>query len=89
MREMRKIANWKAPGPDNAQGCWLKNLTPLHDKLVVCLRDCLHFGVVPVWLKRGRTVLIQKDKANGNTASNYLLTLSMEVIDMYISRRNH
>ena len=35
MRVMRKMPNWKAPGPDNAQGYWLKNLTPLHDKLEV------------------------------------------------------
>ena len=41
MRVMRKILNWKALGPDNVQGYWLRNITPLHDKLVVCLQDCL------------------------------------------------
>ena len=44
---MRKMPNWKAPGPDNVQGYWLKNLTPLHDKLIVYLQDCLDSGVVP------------------------------------------
>ena len=45
MRVMRKMPNWKAPGPDNVQGYyWLKNLTPLHDKLVVYLQDCLYSG---------------------------------------------
>ena len=33
MGVMRKIPNWKAPNPDNLQGYWLKNLTPLHDTL--------------------------------------------------------
>ena len=35
MRVMRKMPNCKAPGPGNVQGYWLKNLNPLHDKLVV------------------------------------------------------
>ena len=71
MRVMRKMPNWKAPGPDNVQGYWLKNLTPLHDKLVVYLEECLDSGVVPDWLTKGRAVLIRKDKAKGNIASNY------------------
>ena len=71
MRAMRNMPNWKVPGPDNAQGYCLKNLTPLHDKLMVYLRDCLDSGVVSDWLTKGRTVLIQKDKAKGNIASNY------------------
>ena len=41
------------------------------DKLVVYLQDCLDSGVVPDWLTRGRTVLIQKNKAKGNIPSNY------------------
>ena len=27
MRVLRKTPNWQAPGPDNLQGYWLKNLT--------------------------------------------------------------
>ena len=46
-------------------------MTPLHDKLVVYLQDCLDSGVVCDWLTKGRTVLIQKDKAKENIASNY------------------
>ena len=47
MRVMRKMSNWKTPGPDNVQGYWLKNLTPLHDRLVMYLQECLDSGVVP------------------------------------------
>ena len=28
MRVMRKMPNWKTPGPDNVQGYCLKNLAP-------------------------------------------------------------
>ena len=71
MRVVREMPNWRAPGPGNAQGYRLKNLTPFHDKLVVHLQECLDSGVVPVWLTKGRTVLIQKNKAKGYIASNY------------------
>ena len=46
-RVMRKMPNWKSPGPDNVQGYWLKSLTSLHEKLVMLLQECLDSGVVP------------------------------------------
>ena len=36
-----KDAKWKTPGLDNVLGYWLQNLTPLHDKSVVYLQECL------------------------------------------------
>ena len=38
---------------------------------MVYLQDCLDLGVVPNWLTKGRAVLVQKDKAKENIASNY------------------
>ena len=35
------------------------------------MQDYLDSWVVPDWLKKGRTVLIQKDKAKGDIATNY------------------
>ena len=55
LRVTRKKSNWKAPGPENVQGYWLKNLTPFHDKLLVYLQDYLDSGVVLDLLTRGRT----------------------------------
>ena len=46
-RVIRKMPNWKSPGPDNVQGYWLKSLTSLHEKLVMLLQECLDSGVVP------------------------------------------
>ena len=55
LRVTRKKSNWKAPGPENVQGYWLKNLTPFHDKLLVYLQDYLDSGVALDLLTRGRT----------------------------------
>ena len=54
---LRRMPNWKSPGPDLVQGFWLK--------------ECLDGGFAPNWLTRGRTPLLQKDKSKGNIASNY------------------
>ena len=35
------------------------------------LTRCIENGGVPVWMTKGKTVLIMKDKAKGNIASNY------------------
>jgi hypothetical protein len=33
-QETRRMKNWKAPGPDQLHGFWLKKLTSLHSHLV-------------------------------------------------------
>ena len=35
---LRKVPNWKAPGPDMVQGFWLKNFTGLHHNIASQLR---------------------------------------------------
>ena len=67
---LKKIPNWKAPGPDGAQGFWLENFTSLHENPVWYLNACLE-GETPRWINKRRTVLIQKGKSKGNKASNY------------------
>ena len=68
---IRKMTNWKAPGPDGVRGFWFKKLTSLHGPLTHALQECVANGVVPDWLTKGRTVLIQKDKSKGKAVSNY------------------
>ena len=77
LRVMRKIPNWKGPGPDNVQGYWLKNLTPLHDKLVVYLQECLDSEVASDWLTKGRTVVIQRIRPRG------ILLVIIELLHAY------
>ena len=68
-----RMPNWESPGPDLAQGFWLKNFSSLHERVRLQLKECLDSGFVPSCLIRGRTSLLQKDKSKGNVASNYRL----------------
>ena len=65
------MPNWKSPGPDLVQGFWLKNISILHERVRLQLKECLDSGFVPSWLTGGRTSLLQKETSKGNVASNY------------------
>ena len=68
---IKKMANWKAPGPDGVRGFWFKQFSSVHGNLAEALARCIQSGEVPDWMVKGRTVLIQKDKAKGPIASNF------------------
>ena len=51
---LRKVPNWKAPGPDMVQGFWLKNFTGLHHNIANQLQVCVDCGNVPEWMIKGR-----------------------------------
>ena len=68
---IRKIANWKSPGPDGVQGYWIKNFTSLQKRITEQLDDCLQLNSVPAWLTTGRTVLIVKNKELESIATNF------------------
>ena len=86
---IKKLPDWKAPGPDFVQGFWIKNFTSLHQDFCTHLRHCLESHEVPLWMTKGRTVLIQKDKSKGNVANNYrpitCLPLSWKILTGIIS----
>ena len=68
---IKKMPNWKAPGPDGVQGFWIKRLTTMHSHIATFLQQCLKDASVPEWMTSGRTVLVLKDPAKGNDAGNY------------------
>ena len=68
---LRKIPNWKAPGPDCVQGFWLTNFKSIQEGLRRNLQKFLESGNVPMWMTKGRTILMWKDKEKGKAASNY------------------
>ena len=68
---IRRMTNWKAPGPDGVQGFWFKKFTSVHATIADGLRDCLARGEVPEWMTVGRTSLFMKDPAKGPVADNY------------------
>ena len=70
--KVRKLPNWKAPGPDGVQGYWLKNLPSLHDRIVRQMNDMINNNKdIPDWLTKGRTVLCQKDPQKGDAVDNF------------------
>ena len=70
-KQLRKMKNWKAPGPDGLQGYWIKTFTSCHERIAIQLQLCLEMNETPDWLSTGKTVLIIKEKAKGNDVSNY------------------
>ena len=66
-----RIQNWNSPCPELVQGFWLRTVSSFHERVRLQLNECLGSGLVPSWLLRGRTSLLQKDKSKGNVASNY------------------
>ena len=69
---VKKIPNWKAPGPDGVQGFWLKNLTSLHERIAIQMNNMINNGdTIAAWLTKGRTVLCQKDPQKANAVDNF------------------
>ena len=68
---LKKMANWKGPGPDGIHGSWLKNFSLLHERIVQQLATCLQAGQVPGLMTKGRTLLLVKDRDKGTTATNF------------------
>ena len=68
---IRKIANWKAPGPDGVYGYWIKVLVPIQEEIAFHLQSCITRGEVPDGMTIGRTLLLLKDRSKENEVSNY------------------
>ena len=68
---VRRMTNWRAPGPDGIQGFWFKKFSSLHSRIAEGLQECLTQGWVPKWMTLGRTSLFMKDPAKGTAADNY------------------
>ena len=60
-KEDVSISNWKAPGPDESHGFWLKKFTFLHQAMVKHLDNCTETGDATKWMIESGTVLIQKE----------------------------
>ena len=69
--QLRKVPNWKSPGPDGLQGYWLKNFTSCVDRIAKHLQDCLHLHSVQEWMTRGKTSLIMKDREKGPIVNDF------------------
>ena len=70
-QKLKKMPNWKGPGPDGVQGYWLKNFIYLHERITFQLDECLQQGYAPDWMNTGRTFLCLKDPEQGSLVSNF------------------
>ena len=56
--QLKRIPNWKAPGPDEVHGYWLKNFRALHQRMAEQLQHCINNHQAPEWMATGRTVVV-------------------------------
>ena len=60
-REIRRMKNFKSPGPDQITNFWLKNLTALHPMYLAAFNRILTGEEdAPPWLSEGLTTLLPK-----------------------------
>ena len=71
-KQIRKMPNWKSPGPDGVQGYWIKNLSNLHNSIALQLDRCLQENNLPKWMVTGKTLLCIKEIQKGNLVSNFI-----------------
>jgi Reverse transcriptase (RNA-dependent DNA polymerase) len=69
-KQVIKMKNWKAAGPDQVHAYWIKQLSNLHERLAKQIQLAVERGI-PEWMGKGRTVLIMKDKEKGAVVENY------------------
>ena len=79
-KQIKKIPNWKASGPDKVHGYWLKYFFNLHKTILDQMNQLLKTGTIPKWMTTGRTCLILKDKNKGNVVSNFRPITCLPVI---------
>ena len=46
-KQIRKMPNWKSPGPDAVQGYWIKNLSNWHSSIALQVDRCLQENNFP------------------------------------------
>lgn len=60
-KQLKRAANWKAPGLDGVQNFWLKSFTKLHCRIADAYNNVIRDPEsVPAWLTQGRTYLLPK-----------------------------
>ena len=59
-KQLRKMPNWKAPGPDGVRGFWFKQFLCLHSLIAKSLHGVFDSQSVPDWLVKGRNVFFKR-----------------------------
>lgn len=91
--------NWKAAGPDKVPNFWLKELTTTHKHLAKEYSKLIITQDIPLWLGKGRTILIAKNKEPQdpknyrpitclNTIYKNLTSISANRISKHVNQHN-
>lgn len=71
-KALKKLLNWKAPGPDKLQNYWLKTFSSVHKHLAKCFQKILeHPNSMPEFMTRGVTYLMPKTDQFSEDPSKY------------------
>ena len=70
-KQIRKMPNWKSPGPDGVLRYWIKNLNNLHNSIALPLDRCLQENNLPNWMVTAKTLLCIKETKKGNLVSYF------------------
>ena len=61
---IRKMTNWKAPGPDFFQGYWFKMFSTFHSRLTEHLQTCVVVIDVQTWMAKGKNIDLEGSRKN-------------------------
>ena len=70
-KQIRKMPDWKSPGPDGVQGYWIKSLSNLHNSIALQLDRSLLENNLPKWMVIGKILLCIKEIQKENLVSNF------------------
>lgn len=69
---VRRLINWKSPGPDKIQNFWYKRFTSVHQKFAELVNHVIqHPSDMPEFLMMGMTYLLPKDHQNLQDPAKY------------------
>ncbi|XP_030758039.1 uncharacterized protein LOC115883768 [Sitophilus oryzae] len=82
---LKKVHNWKAPGPDNIQNFWLKSFESIHQPLTKCFQQVLQNPEqIPKFLTIANTYLLFK-KGDPADPRNYRPITCLSVLYKLLS----
>ena len=78
--QLRNMPHWKATGQEGILEFWLKRSNSQHKTLTEELNENILSISISSWLLKRKTLLIQKDPANGNAVCNYQSKASLNLL---------
>ena len=78
---IRKMTNWRAPGPDWVQGYWFKRFSTLHSRLTEHHQTCVVVGDALTCMTKEKTILIRRIQRKGMLPTTTTLSYSYHLCE--------